>query len=43
VRATPHRLRVQGESMIDAGIYPGDVLVVDRFQQGSWSIFLFEL
>jgi DNA polymerase V len=23
-------VRVQGESMIDAGIYPGDVLVVDR-------------
>lgn len=23
-------VRVQGESMVDAGIYPGDVLVVDR-------------
>lgn len=26
-------VRVQGESMIDAGIYPGDVLVVDRSLQ----------
>ena len=26
-------VRVQGESMIDAGIFPGDVLVVDRSLQ----------
>ena len=37
-------VRVQGESMVDAGIYPGDILVVDRaLEPGDRSVVVVAL